>query len=76
LKLLPSENWGVSERVTKEVSSYLSQQFKLLLVDQGIVCNMRGAGKKWDKATIEAVFLSMKTGRVREKNSRARDYAS
>jgi hypothetical protein len=37
---------------------------------------MRGAGKKWDKATIEAVFLSMKTGRVREKNSRARDYAS
>jgi putative transposase len=56
-------------------SQYTSEQFQLLLADQGIVCSMSRSGDVWDNSAMESFFSSLKTERVHRKVYQTRDQA-
>lgn len=53
-------------------SQYTSEQFRLLLADNGVTCSMSRSGNVWDNAAMESFFSSLKTERVDRKVYRSR----
>lgn len=53
-------------------SQYTSEQFRLLLEDNGVTCSMSRSGNVWDNAAMESFFSSLKTERVERKIYRSR----
>jgi putative transposase len=53
-------------------SQYTSEQFRLLLADNGVTCSMSRSGNVWDNAAMESFFSSIKTERVDRKVYRSR----
>jgi putative transposase len=53
-------------------SQYTSEQFRLLLAENGVTCSMSRAGNVWDNAAMEIFFSSLKTERVDRKVYRSR----
>jgi transposase InsO family protein len=45
-------------------SQYTSEQFRLLLADNCVICSMSRSGNVWDNAAMESFFSSLKTERV------------
>ena len=56
-------------------SQYTSEQFQLLLTNNGVTCSMSRSGNCWDNAAMESFFSSLKTERVARKTYRTRDQA-
>lgn len=56
-------------------SQYTSEQFRLLLADNGVTCSMSRSGNVWDNAAMESFFSSLKTERVDRKTYRSRSEA-
>jgi putative transposase len=56
-------------------SQYTSEQFRLLLADNGVTCSMSRSGNVWDNAAMESFFSSLKTERVDRKVYRSRAQA-
>ena len=56
-------------------SQYTSDQFRRLLLDNGITCLMSRAGNVWDNAVMESFFSSLKTERTARKVFRTRNAA-
>ena len=56
-------------------SQYTSEQFRLLLDDNGVSCSMSRSGNVWDNAAMESFFSSLKTERTARKVYRTRDHA-
>ena len=55
-----------------QCSQYTSEQFRLLLADNGVTCSMSRSGNVWDNAAMESFFSSLKTERVDRKVYRSR----
>jgi len=53
-------------------SQYTSEQFRLLLEDNGVSCSMSRSGNVWDNAAMESFFSSLKTERTARKTYRTR----
>ena len=53
-------------------SQYTSEQFRLLLQDNGVNCSMSRSGNVWDNAAMESFFSSLKTERTARKVYRTR----
>jgi putative transposase len=53
-------------------SQYTSEQFQLLLDDNGVSCSMNRSGNVWDNAAMESFFSSLKTERTNRKAYRSR----
>lgn len=53
-------------------SQYTSEQFQLLLEDNGVSCSMSRSGNVWDNAVMESFFSSLKTERTARKVYRSR----
>jgi putative transposase len=53
-------------------SQYTSEQFQLLLEDNGVSCSMSRSGDVWDNAAMESFFSSLKTERTARKVYRSR----
>ena len=53
-------------------SQYTSEQFRLLLQDNGVNCSMSRSGNVWDNAAMESFFSSLKTERTARKVYRSR----
>ena len=53
-------------------SQYTSEQFRLLLEDNGVNCSMSRSGNVWDNAAMESFFSSLKTERTARKTYRTR----
>ena len=53
-------------------SQYTSEQFKLLLEDNGVSCSMSRSGNVWDNAAMESFSSSLKTERTARKTYRTR----
>ena len=53
-------------------SQYTSEQFRLLLEDNGLSCSMSRSGNVWDNAAMESFFSSLKTERTARKVYRSR----
>jgi putative transposase len=53
-------------------SQYTSEQFRLLLADNGVSCSMSRSGNVWDNAAMESFFSSLKTERTARKTYRTR----
>jgi putative transposase len=53
-------------------SQYTSEQFQLLLADNGVSCSMSRSGNVWDNAAMESFFSSLKTERTNRKAYRSR----
>jgi len=53
-------------------SQYTSEQFRLLLEDNGASCSMSRSGNVWDNAAMESFFSSLKTERTARKVYRSR----
>ncbi len=51
-------------------SQYTSEQFRLLLADNGVTCSMSRSGNVWDNAAMESFFSSLKTERTARKDYR------
>jgi transposase InsO family protein len=47
---------------------YTSEQFRLLLDDNGVNCSMSRSGNVWDNAAMESFFSSVKTERTARKS--------
>jgi hypothetical protein len=45
-------------------SQYTSEQFQLLMADNGVICSMSRSGNVWDNAAMESFFSSLKTERT------------
>jgi putative transposase len=56
-------------------SQYTSEQFRLLLEDNGVSCSMSRSGNVWDNAAMESFFSSLKTERTARKTYRTRTEA-
>ena len=56
-------------------SQYTSQQFQMLMNDNGVTCSMSRSGNVWDNAAMESFFSSLKTERVRRQLYQSRDAA-
>jgi putative transposase len=56
-------------------SQYTSEQFQLLMADNGVVCSMSRSGNVWDNAAMESFFSTLKTERTARKMYRTRDEA-
>ena len=56
-------------------SQYTSEQFRLLLDDNGVNCSMSRSGNVWDNAAMESFFSSLKTERTARKVYRTRAQA-
>ena len=56
-------------------SQYTSEQFRLLLDDNGVSCSMSRSGNVWDNAAMESFFSSLKTERTARKVYRSRNHA-
>ena len=56
-------------------SQYTSEQFQLLLTNNGVTCSMSRSGNCWDNAAMESFFSSLNTERVARKTYRTRDQA-
>ena len=56
-------------------SQYTSEQFRLLLDDNGVNCSMSRSGNVWDNAAMESFFSSLKTERTARKVYRTRTQA-
>jgi putative transposase len=56
-------------------SQYTSEQFRLLLQDNGVSCSMSRSGNVWDNAAMESFFASLKTERTARKMYRSRTEA-
>ena len=56
-------------------SQYTSEQFRLLLDDNGVSCSMSRSGNVWDNAAMESFFSSLKTERTARKVYRTRAHA-
>jgi putative transposase len=56
-------------------SQYTSEQFRLLLEDNGVSCSMSRSGNVWDNAAMESFFSSLKTERTAHKMYRTRNHA-
>ena len=56
-------------------SQYTSEQFRLLLDDNGVNCSMSRSGNVWDNAAMESFFSSLKTERTARKVYRTRAHA-
>lgn len=54
-------------------SQYTSEDFQLLLKDQGVTCSMSRRGDCWDNAAMESFSSSLKTERLIRKVYRTRD---
>jgi putative transposase len=48
-------------------SQYTSEQFQMLLADNGVTCSMSRSGNVWDNAAMESFFSSLKTERIGRK---------
>jgi putative transposase len=53
-------------------SQYTSEQFRLLLENNGVNCSMSRSGNVWDNAAMESFFSSLKTERTARKVYRSR----
>jgi putative transposase len=53
-------------------SQYTSEQFRLLLEDNGVSCSMSRSGNVWDNAAMESFFSSLKTERTARRVYRSR----
>ena len=56
-------------------SQYTSEQFRLLLDDNGVNCSMSRSGNVWDNAAMESFFSTLKTERTARKVYRTRAHA-
>ena len=44
--------------------SRVSEQFKRLMADHGVICSMSRSGNVWDNTAMESFFSSLKTERT------------
>ena len=56
-------------------SQYTSEQFRLLMEDNGVTCSMSRSGNVWDNAAMESFFSTLKTERTDRKVYRSRNQA-
>ena len=56
-------------------SQYTSEQFRLLMQDNGVTCSMSRSGNVWDNAAMESFFSTLKTERTAAKVYRSRNQA-
>jgi putative transposase len=56
-------------------SQYVSETFRRLLAEAGVVCSMSRSGNVWDNSVMESLFSSLKTERIAGKVYRTRDEA-
>lgn len=54
-------------------SQYTSEDFRLLLADQGITCSTSRRGECWDNAAMESFFSTLKIERVHRRRYKDRD---